>query len=323
LRHICSNFNKEFKNAELKEMVWRAGSQRQLWKFDQAMEEIKKKNENAYKWLRKIPEKKWALAHDEGGARFGQRTTNLVECFNGVMKGARSLPVTSLAEFTWYKLVSYFSERRYEPEKWAQIIFTPRMQARLEKLQERSGRHGVTMFDRDSGEFEILTGYYNTSEGPKGGNRQVHHVYIYYLIIRYIKITILYIVVQTVVLSQKTCSCQKWQLFHMPCSHALAAIKKVGHRISDHVCPSFTVAEYKATYAPMFSPIPDKPYWPHYEGMFFKPDPERKRKTGRPRSTRLKNEMDRKEQADDASKRRCTLCKQRGHTKRKCALRNQ
>jgi hypothetical protein len=81
------------------------------------MEEIKKKNENAYKWLRKISEKKWALAHDEGGARFGQRSTNMVECFNGVMKGARSLPVTSLAEFTWYKLVSYFSERRYEPEK--------------------------------------------------------------------------------------------------------------------------------------------------------------------------------------------------------------
>jgi hypothetical protein len=130
-------------------------------------------------------------------------------------------------------------------------------------------------------------------------------------------------VLQTVILSQRSCSCGKWKIYHMPCSHALAAIKKSGHRVVDYVCPHFTVEEYKGTYAPMFSPIPDKPYWPTYEGLFFKPDPERRRKIGRPQSTRLKNEMDWKEQADDAAKRRCTLCKQRGHTKRKCPQRQQ
>lgn len=157
-------------------MVWNAGSQRQPWKFDRCMEKIKEININAYNWLLKIPVKQWTLAHDKDGARFGQRTTNLVESFNGVLKGCRCFPVTGLAEFIWYKLVSYFSERRYEPDGWAQNMFTPVIQARIDKLQKRSGRHGVTMFDRETGEFEILTGYRNWPTGSKGGNRQVDTV---------------------------------------------------------------------------------------------------------------------------------------------------
>ena len=34
LRHICSNFNTKFKNKTLKRMVWNAGIQAQLWKFN-------------------------------------------------------------------------------------------------------------------------------------------------------------------------------------------------------------------------------------------------------------------------------------------------
>ena len=176
LRHVCSNFNQELKNKALKEMAWIAGLPRQPWKFERCMEQIKAINENSYNCLARIPAKQWTLAYDEGGARFGQRTTNLVESFNGVLKGCRNFPVTGLTEFIWYKLVSYFSERRYEPEKWADNMFTPIIQARLDKLQHRSGRHNVTMFDRDSGEFEILTGHRNYPTGPKGGNRQVYRM---------------------------------------------------------------------------------------------------------------------------------------------------
>ena len=49
----------------------------------------------------------WTQSHD-GGRRFGAMTTNISECLNGVLKGARGLPIAALVEFTWNKLVQYF-----------------------------------------------------------------------------------------------------------------------------------------------------------------------------------------------------------------------
>ena len=47
-------------------------------------------------------------AHDDGGWRYGDMTSNLVECFNNVLKGARALPVTAIVEYTFFKLNEYF-----------------------------------------------------------------------------------------------------------------------------------------------------------------------------------------------------------------------
>ena len=38
-------------------------------------------------------------------------TTNIFECFNGVLKGARSWPIAAMVEFTWCKLVAYFHDQ--------------------------------------------------------------------------------------------------------------------------------------------------------------------------------------------------------------------
>ena len=53
---------------------------------------------------------KWTQSHD-GGRRYGTMTTNISECFNGVLKGARCLPIVAMVEFTWFKLVAYFHDR--------------------------------------------------------------------------------------------------------------------------------------------------------------------------------------------------------------------
>ena len=39
-------------------------------------------------------------------------TTNLFEVFNGVLKGARNLPITALVQLTFYRVNSYFTVRR-------------------------------------------------------------------------------------------------------------------------------------------------------------------------------------------------------------------
>ena len=42
---------------------------------------------------------KWTQSHD-GGRRYGAMTTNIFECFNGVLKGAHGFPITAMVEFT-------------------------------------------------------------------------------------------------------------------------------------------------------------------------------------------------------------------------------
>ncbi|KAL0376571.1 UNVERIFIED_CONTAM: hypothetical protein Scaly_0774700 [Sesamum calycinum] len=97
LRHVCSNFNSTIKNVVLKDLCWQAGSEYQLRKFNRIMDEIKKQDVKAFAYLDQINKEKWTASHD-GGWRCGILTTNMSECINGVLKGARRLPVSALVE---------------------------------------------------------------------------------------------------------------------------------------------------------------------------------------------------------------------------------
>ena len=55
----------------------------------------------------------WTQSHD-GGKCYRAMTTNISKCFNGVLKGACSLPIVAMIEFTWSKLVAYFHDQHNE-----------------------------------------------------------------------------------------------------------------------------------------------------------------------------------------------------------------
>ncbi|KAK4404111.1 hypothetical protein Sango_0779700 [Sesamum angolense] len=73
------------------DLCWQAGSEYQLRKFNRLIDEIKKQDVKAFAYLDAINKKKWTASHD-GGWRCGILTTNMSECINGVLKGARRLP---------------------------------------------------------------------------------------------------------------------------------------------------------------------------------------------------------------------------------------
>ncbi|KAL0435106.1 UNVERIFIED_CONTAM: hypothetical protein Sradi_0218500 [Sesamum radiatum] len=110
LRHVCSNFNSHHKNIVLKDLCWRAGSEYQIRKFNRIMEEIKGQKLEAFTFLDRINKEKWTASHD-GGWRCGILTTNMSECINGVLKGARRLSVTAIVEITLQRTAHYFRER--------------------------------------------------------------------------------------------------------------------------------------------------------------------------------------------------------------------
>ena len=109
LRHVISNFNKKFNDVKLKKMATRAGMQRQVRKFDRDIRRIEELNPDAADWLKKISVHKWTASHD-GGRRYDIMTTNLSECFNGVLKNVRFLSITALVQLTFYRLVMYFEQ---------------------------------------------------------------------------------------------------------------------------------------------------------------------------------------------------------------------
>ncbi|KAL0395932.1 UNVERIFIED_CONTAM: hypothetical protein Scaly_0041600 [Sesamum calycinum] len=81
----------------VKDLCLQAGSEYQLRKFNCIMEEIKKQNVKAFAYLDQINKEKWTASHD-GGWRCGILTTNMSECINRVLKGARRLPAP---KWTW------------------------------------------------------------------------------------------------------------------------------------------------------------------------------------------------------------------------------
>ncbi|KAI5672977.1 hypothetical protein M9H77_13341 [Catharanthus roseus] len=115
LRHIRANFNKTFKNTNLKSLMWQAGTESKQWKFDRVMKEIQERNVDTYIYLMKLDPEKWTLLHD-GGHRHDIRTTNIFEALNSVLKKARVLLLKALVELIFNKLVKYFHQHREEAE---------------------------------------------------------------------------------------------------------------------------------------------------------------------------------------------------------------
>ena len=93
--------------------MFRAGNQHQRRKFIRNMKELKKLNPECLEYFSDIDLNKWTQSHDNG-YRFGWMTTNAAECLNGVFKGARMLPITSIVRLTFYRTILYFERRRQE-----------------------------------------------------------------------------------------------------------------------------------------------------------------------------------------------------------------
>ena len=73
-------------------------------------------------------------------------TTNLSECFNRVLRGARSLPVTAMVRFTFFKVNLYFDAHRNLTlgqlevgQEWCKYAMD-----KFEKNQAKSKDHMVT-----------------------------------------------------------------------------------------------------------------------------------------------------------------------------------
>ncbi|XP_025665054.1 uncharacterized protein [Arachis hypogaea] len=285
IRHIASNFLRRFKAPGMQKLIVNIGYSRTVREFNMRYERYCERGVAYKQWLDNIPRSQYALAYDEGH-RWGHMTTNLVECINGVLKGARNLPVTALVKATFYRLNALFTRKRAEAEARisAGHLFSEYATEKIQSNQTASGNIQVNLFDRQKEVFEVR-------EMPSGLEFAVN-------------------------LRLRHCDCGEFQVDRIPCRHVFACCANQRLDWKQYVHEVYTMAEIRKVYRTRFRPLGNPTTWPVYQGPRLIPNPHLRRVAkGRPKKTRFLNEMDMR---DLRGPRRCRLCGGEGHSRSRC-----
>ncbi|KAJ8747749.1 hypothetical protein K2173_005354 [Erythroxylum novogranatense] len=285
MRHLSESFRKEFNNTMLVNFLWEAAHALTVIEFEAKVLEIEEISQDAAYWIEDSP-RLWATAYFEG-TRFGHLTANIVEALNSWILEASGLPIIQMMECIRRQLMTWFNERRETSMQWTSIL-VPSAERRVAEALERLRTYQVLR--ANEAEFEVIS--------HEGTN--------------------------IVDIRNRCCLCRGWQLYGLPCAHAVAALLSCRQNVHRFTESCFTVATYRKTYSQTIHPIPDKSLWKELsEGdangskvveVIINP-PKSLRPPGRPRKKRVRAE-------DRGRVKRvvhCSRCNQTGHFRTTCA----
>ncbi|KAL0431136.1 UNVERIFIED_CONTAM: hypothetical protein Sradi_0739600 [Sesamum radiatum] len=108
--------------------------------------------------IKAINKEKWTASHD-GGWCTGILTTNMSECINGVLKGARRLPLTAIVEITFVRTVNYFvtRERRSHAMVANGQLWTDFAYKMFNQWHQKSIDHTVTKYNHRQQSASVVT----------------------------------------------------------------------------------------------------------------------------------------------------------------------
>ncbi|XP_061352681.1 uncharacterized protein LOC133297529 [Gastrolobium bilobum] len=292
IRHIANNFDNKFKNVKLKNDLFKLGYMTSKIYFDRNLEKFRQTSPEIASWIDTISKEKWSIAYDEEGRRYGHMTTNLPETVNKILKGARNLPITALVKCTYSRLVEYFVQKgsQARAELSAGNRFCKKLLDAIQKNQEEACSFKVRTHDVILNMFEVEE---IINPAMQMGSRLV-----------------------SVDLCKRTCQCGKFTAYRFPCSHVIAACAHADIDFYQYVDPIYSIQNIVDTYSAQWSPIGNEESIPPASGPRLVPNVETVRAKGRPKSTRIRNEMDLVESHPRHNK--CGYCKQVGHSRRTC-----
>ena len=248
---------------------------------------------------------KWTQSH-YGGRRYGAMTTNISECFNGVLKGARNLPIAAMVEFTWCKLVAYFHDQRKQSQEDLSRgkVWSDYAMEIYNKNEQKVAGHTLRNFNHEDGIYQVVTPY-NDLRG--GGGNHSHDVRVF----------------------DRTYGCRKWQNLKIPCSHAIKVLQGLHLNATGYIDPCYSLNNAIHTYSHNFVVPKSESLWRDVSRPRWVLDPQLLRGKGRPVKSRIRNEMDgvrreRGSRREDPELReiqprqQCGVCHQEGHNRRSC-----
>ncbi|KAK9983159.1 hypothetical protein SO802_032684 [Lithocarpus litseifolius] len=127
-----------------------------------------------------------------------------------------------------------------------------------------------------------------------------------------------------------TCTCGKWETNKIPYSHLITVYAKYNHNPTEFVDHFYLVSERYHSNEPIFQPLKDRIEWSEpAERRTVIPNPRLISEKGRPKSTRIRNEMDDEDKElptslwiENGPKSKCGLCRQEGHNRHRCPTRS-
>ncbi|KAH1212330.1 hypothetical protein GmHk_14G040559 [Glycine max] len=235
-------------------------------------------------WIDKISKEKWTMTYERGGRRYGHMTTNLSECVNKVFRGCRNIPITALVKSTYSRCRWYFVDHGCKAQRELQSnqIYCTKVMKEIQKIKKRFR----TM-------FEVEEAYDPMSQ--RGGQKR------------------------SVNLNDRYCQCGQFSTHHYPCSHIIATCGVVSISFYQYIDVVYTNDHILLAHSPSWWPHGNEDAIPPFDALWtLVPDPSFIRMKGRPRSTRLRNEMDWREPSQ--TRKKCGRCGVQGHNRRNCPL---
>ena len=191
----------------------------------------------------------WTQSHD-GRRHFGAMPTNISECFNGVLKDARGLPIATMVEFTWSKLVEYVHDRHkeithelLEDKKSSTYAFST-----WEENRRKFEKYYLRAFSNKHMIYQVVTSLNMCS--TRGGNHNYE-----------------------VRLLERTCNCGKWQNIKILCSHAIRACDVLNIDSTTYIHPCYSLDYAFNTYSHAFAVPKSDSMWRDPMGPKWLPNP--------------------------------------------------
>ncbi|KAK4344230.1 hypothetical protein RND71_037324 [Anisodus tanguticus] len=272
MQYLSESISKEFKNSRLVQLLWKAAYSTSTTGFKEIMAEFNEVSSDAAMWLQQYPPSRWALIHFDG-TRYGHFSSNINE-FNKWILEARELPIIQVIKRIHCKLIEEFELRRSRSITWSSTL-APSAEKHIMEGRTRASTYKALRSDEV--EFEVISAERS----------------------------------DIVNLGTRSCSCRDWQLYRIPCSHAVAAIVSCKKDVYAYTEKYFTAASYRESYSKEVHPIPDKLEWSRTR--LVRP-PKFRRPPGRPEKKRLcVEDLNREKHTVH-----CSKCNQIGHYKTTC-----
>ncbi|KAK1646972.1 hypothetical protein QYE76_064777 [Lolium multiflorum] len=250
--------------------------------FDRAMDAMKADCEEAYNWLMQIPVETWARHAFDTNCKTDLVVNNISEVFNKMILDVRNKPIRTMLEGLRNKVMVKNSGTREKTERTRWEI-TPHYTEKLEEAKRWSRECTAKNCDVDL--WQVSNSRRNCA----------------------------------VNLKNHTCSCRKWDITGVPCSHAVAAIMKVRQHPEDYVHEFFKKPLYKEAYKHVVYPVPGPDDWKKTETDDIDP-PVFREKPGRKQVKRRKGQFEVPAPRDTSrmASITCSNCKVVGHRYTSC-----
>ncbi|KAL3649199.1 hypothetical protein CASFOL_005602 [Castilleja foliolosa] len=279
LFHLKMNVAAKFKKVDVAALLFKAGKTYDEAEHKSCMNGILGADPRVYNYLTvEAKVEQWARVYFPGH-RYSIMTTNIAESMNSVLRKVREYPPVSLLDTIVTKLSMWYAKRREIALKM-QGPLTTWAEKKIVKADELSRSYNVRQLDGCS--FHVMDGRKNPVVDLKG----------------------------------RTCSCRRFQLDKIPCSHAIAAAAKKGVSKFELAHPYYSSEYLLLAYAETIMPVEHEDEWQtpaeiSNETLLFK---IKRRAIGRPGGTsRILSQGE-----EPPLIKTCGKCKKKGHNRRTC-----